>query len=197
MHRIDADFERLQPIAFDQAFEREGVRRRRDEAIEGGKGGGLAGAEKGEQDAALLDDGICSLANVGAEIALGRLGRSLETLALRIEQPAVKRTAQAAVLEPAVSEVSAAVRTMPADETVTSALVFEDHQIFAKQTDRLDRAVAGKLVNERRRLPIAPHQVAGRRALASAGDEIVLFAAEHRASRAGRRAPAWEAMLYD
>ncbi len=43
VHRIDADLERLQPVAIDHALEGEGVRRRRDEAVELRKAGGSPG----------------------------------------------------------------------------------------------------------------------------------------------------------
>jgi hypothetical protein len=57
--------------------------------------------------------------------------------------------------------------------------VLEDHQVFAEQPQRLDRPVAGKLVDQRRRLPVAPHEIAARRAGADAGDEVVLLGAHH------------------
>ncbi len=47
---IDADLQRLQPVAVDHALEGEGVRARRQEAVEVGEGGRLALAEIGEDD---------------------------------------------------------------------------------------------------------------------------------------------------
>ena len=97
-----------------------------------------------------------------------------------VEQPAVEGAAQAAVLEPAVGEIGAAMRAVAADQAVAALLVAEEHEVLAEQPDRLDRAVAGKLVDQRRRLPVAPHQAARRRARPGAGDEIVLLRAQHR-----------------
>ena len=184
VHRIDADLEGLQPVAVDQALEREGMAVGRDEAVEGRQRRRRARAHIGEQDAALLDDRIGLLLDVGAEVAVVRLGRRLEALAVHVEQPAVKRAAQAAILEPAVGEVGAAMRTVAAYQAIAATIVPEDHQILAEQADRFDRPVAVQLRDQGRRLPIAPHQVAGRRARAGARDEIVLFLAQHGGSEA-------------
>jgi hypothetical protein len=59
-------------------------------------------------------------------------------------------------------------------------LVLEDHKVFAEQPHRLYRSVAGKFVDQGGGLPIAPHQVARRRASSGPGDEIVLFRTQHR-----------------
>ncbi len=179
VHRIDADFERLQPVAVDHALEGEGVRRGRDEAVEIRKRRRLARAEISPQDAALLDHRIGFLFDVGAEIAAVRLGRRLQALAGDIEQPAVEGTAQAAVLKPPIGQIGAAMRAVPADQPVAALVVLEDDKVLAEEPHRLDRAVAGKLVDQRRRLPIAPQQRARGRARIGASDKIVLFGAEH------------------
>ena len=62
VRRIDADFERLQPVAVDVALERERIGVGRDEAVDLGKRRRLAFAEIGPEDAALLDHGIGALA---------------------------------------------------------------------------------------------------------------------------------------
>ena len=179
VHRVDADFERLQPVAVDHALEGEGVAVGRDEAIEMRERRRLARPEIGEQDAALLDHRIGFLPDVGAEIAVVRLGRRLQAFAVDVEQPAVKGAAQAAVLQPAIGEIGAAMRAVAADQAVAAFVVLEDHEVFAEQPHRLDRAVAGELIDQRGRLPVAPHQVAGRRAGRGPGDEIVLLRAQH------------------
>ena len=176
---IDADFQRLQPVAVDEALEREGVRGRRDEAVEMRERRRLARAHIGEQDAVLLHHRIGLLADAVAHAAAFRLRRRLQALAADVEQPAVEGAAQAAVLQPAEREIGAAMRAGAADQAVAPLAVLEDHEVLAEQPHRLDRPVAGELVDQRRRLPIAPHQRAGGRAGADAGDEIVLFLAEH------------------
>ena len=169
VHRIDADFERLQPVAIDHALEGEGVGRRRDEAVEIRKCRRLAGAEIGPQDAALLDHRIGFLLEVGAEIAVVGLGRRLQALAVDVEQPAVKCAAQPAVLEPPVGEIGAAMRTMAADQPVAALVVLEGDQVLAEQPHRLDRPVARQFIDQRGRLPVAPHQRAGGSARARCG----------------------------
>src|SRR5204862_8073305 len=116
VRRIDAYFQRLQPVAVPVALEREGVLARRDERVELRKCGCFAFAEIREDDSASLDHRICAQANVLAQAAPGRLGRRLEALAGRIEEPAVKRAAQSSVLEPPVGEIGPAVCTLPLDQ---------------------------------------------------------------------------------
>ena len=65
-----------------------------------------------------------------------RLGRRLQALAGHVEQPAVERAAQAAVLEPAEGQVGAAMRAMAVDQAVAALLVAKQHQILAEQFDR-------------------------------------------------------------
>src|SRR5262249_27101145 len=96
-----------------------------------------------------------------------------------IEQPAVEWTAQAAVLEPPVGKIGAAMRTFAFDQPVAAALVAEQHQVLAQQADRLDRPVARELVDQRGRVPIVPHQSACGRTRAGAGDKVVLLGAQH------------------
>jgi hypothetical protein len=108
---IDAHFERLQPVAIDQALEREGVRGRRDEAIEMRERRRLARPHIGEQDPVLLHHRIGLVLDVLAQAAAFRLRRRVETLAGDVEQPAMERATQAATFEPAESEVGAAMRT--------------------------------------------------------------------------------------
>ena len=57
-----------------------------------------------------------------------------------VEQPAMEGAAQAAVFQPAEREVGAAMRAMPVDQAVAALLVAKQHQVFAEQFDRPDRA---------------------------------------------------------
>ncbi len=179
VRRIDADLERLQPVALDHALERESVAVRRDEAVEVRERRRLARPQIGEQDAALLDHRIGLLLDVGAQVAVVRLGRRLQALAVDVEQPAVKRAAQTAVFQPAVGQVGAAMRTTAADQAVAAFVVLEDHQVLAEQPHRFHRAVARQFVDQRRWLPVVPHQAAGGRAGPGAGDKVVLLLAQH------------------
>src|SRR3954452_7219128 len=116
VRRIDADFQRLQPIAVDVALERKGVAVRCDKAVDLGKCRRFAFAKISPKNAALLDQRIGALPDALAELRAFWLGRRLQALTGRVEQPAVKGAAQAAILEPAKSEVGAAMRAMPFDQ---------------------------------------------------------------------------------
>src|SRR3982074_2722492 len=61
VRRIDPDLERLQPVAADQALEREGMAIGRNEAVDLRKCRRLAFAEPGPENSALLDHGIGAL----------------------------------------------------------------------------------------------------------------------------------------
>ncbi len=65
---IDADLQRLQPVAGHVALECEGVAVRCDEAIDLRKGRRLAFAEIGPEDAAALDHGVRALPDALAEL---------------------------------------------------------------------------------------------------------------------------------
>ena len=140
----------------------------------------LTRSKIGEQNSAFLDHRIRFLSDVGAEIAVVGFGRRLEAFAVDIEQPAVKRAAQAAIFEAAIREVGAAMRTAAADQPVAATLVPEDNQIFPEQPHRLYGPIAGQFVDERRGLPIAPQQASRRSAGTGPGNEIVLLDTQHR-----------------
>jgi hypothetical protein len=178
VRRVDADFERLQPIAIPVALERERIFLRGDEAVEVWKSRRLAGAQIGEQHAALLHHRAGAQANVLAQAAARRLCRGVDALAIGVVQPAVERAAQAGVLESAVGEVRAAMRAMALDQPI-SILRFEKNQIFSEDGHGLDRPLALHLVHHRDRLPIAPKQLPRRRARADAGHQLVLLLADH------------------
>src|SRR5262249_59326829 len=103
----------------------------------------------------------------------------LQAAALDVEQPAVEGAAQSTLLEPAEGEIGAAVRAGALEQAVAAIVVPEQHEVFAEEANGFDRPLARQFVEERRGLPVAPHQLARGRAGAGAGDEIVLLRAQH------------------
>jgi hypothetical protein len=176
---VDAHFERLQPVALEQALEGEGVAVGRDEAVEVGEGRGLALADVREHHAGLLDHRVGRLLDAAAQLAGGGLGRGLQAVALGVEQPAVEGAADAAVFQPAEGEVGAAVRAVAVEHAELAALVAEQDEVLPHELHRLDRARAGQLVGQGHRLPVAAQQLAGGGVGSDAGDEIVLLCADH------------------
>src|SRR5262245_25289112 len=120
MRRVDADLQRLQPVAAPMPLECKGVAVGRDDRVDLGKGGRGAFAEIGPEDAGLLDDGVGALLDALAELRAHGLRRRLDALAGRIEQPAMKRAAQAAMLEPAEGEVGATMCAMAIDQAIAA-----------------------------------------------------------------------------
>src|ERR1700676_3216153 len=123
MRRVDADFQRLQPVAVDMALEGEGVAVGRDKTVDLGKDWRLAFAEIRPEDAALLDHGIGALFDALAELRVLWLGWGLQALTRRVEQPAMESAAQAAVFQPPERQIGAAMRAMPLDQAVAARFV--------------------------------------------------------------------------
>ena len=82
-------------------------------------------------------------------------------------------------LEPAEGEVGAAMRAMAIDQAVAARLVAKQHEVLAEQLDRADRPRALQFVDQRRRLPVTPHQLSAGVFRPGAGDQVVLLLAHH------------------
>src|SRR5262249_55549764 len=160
-------------------FESKGVRIRGDETIEARKLRRPTGPQIGKQNPAALDHRIGLLPDIAAQVAIGRLGRRLQALTLDVEQPTMERAAKAAMFEAPVGKVGTPMRTGAAEESKTSLIVAEDHKLFAKKLDRLNRPVTAQLVEQCRRLPITPQHLSNWLIGANAGDALILFRAEH------------------
>src|SRR3982074_2659788 len=83
----------------------------------------LAFAEPRPEDSAFFDHGISALLDAFAQLRILRLGRRFQALTRRIQQPAVKCAAQAAVFQAAEGKVRAAMCAMALDQAVTSLLI--------------------------------------------------------------------------
>src|SRR5439155_3434203 len=162
MRRVDADLERLQPVAVPVPLERERVLVRRDEAVEARKRRRLAGAEIGEEDAASFRHRIRAQPDVLAHPAAGGLGGRLEAFAAGVVKPAVERAAQTAVLQPAISEVRAAMGAVALEQAV-SILFLEQNQILSEEPHRLQGTRAFQFFGERDGLPVVAQQLSRRR----------------------------------
>src|SRR6185503_13946676 len=139
VRRIDADFERLQPVAIDVALERKSMAVRRDEAVDLWECRRLAFAEISPEDAALLDHGIGALPDALAQLGVLRLSRRFQALAGYIEQPAMEGAAQPDIFQAAEGKVGAAMRAVAVNQAVAALLVAKQHQVFAEQFDRPHR----------------------------------------------------------
>src|SRR5882724_8105229 len=91
----------------------------------------------------------------------------------------MKSTTQPAVFEAAERKIGAAMRAMTLDQAVTSLLVAKQHQIFAEHFDGFYRARPLQLIDQRRRLPVHPHQFPARVRTSGPGHQVVLFLAHH------------------
>jgi hypothetical protein len=91
----------------------------------------------------------------------------------------MEQAAQAAILEPAVGEVGAAVRAVAVEQPVAAALVAEQHEVLAEDAHRLDRALVRQFVDQCHGMPVMPHQGAAPGAGADPRDQFVLLGAHH------------------
>ncbi|MCY1218326.1 hypothetical protein D9M72_302700 [compost metagenome] len=179
MRGIDADLERLQPVALKQPLERERVLVRGNEAVEGRECRRLAFTDKGEQHAAALDDLVGVLADALAQLAASGFRWRFQARAVAIEQPAVERAAQAAVFQAPEAQVRAAVRAVAVEHAVLAVLVAKHDKVLAHQANRAHRALSLELIDQRHRLPVLPQQAATGGIRADARHKFVLFSGHH------------------
>ena len=177
MRRIDDAFEALQPVASLQGAERLTVGFRPDEELEVGNHRRFALAHIGPYRAAFFLHRIGLHRHGIAELAL--LGRLVDALAVHVEQPAVIEAANAAVLDSAIAEIGAAMRAVALDQAKTILVVAEQDQVFAHDADRQGIAARRDFFRRRDGLPIAPQELAARRAGAGARQQIVLCLSQH------------------
>src|SRR5258708_8678404 len=91
----------------------------------------------------------------------------------------MERTAHATAFEAAESEIGAAMRAIAVEQAVAALFVAEQDKVLAEQLDRLDRPLAGEFVDQRRRLPIHPHQLASPPLPPHPGDQVILLFSPH------------------
>jgi hypothetical protein len=184
MRRVDADLERLQPVAMPEPLEGEAVAGGSEEGVERRQSAGRRPlvTEPREQHAGARLQRIAALANALAQLRADRLGGGLEAGAVDAELPAVERAAQAVVFAAAEGQVGAAVRARPIEEAEAAGAVAKEDELLAEDAHRLDRARAGarveariELVEQRDRLPVAAQQRAAGSARADPRDEFVLL----------------------
>ena len=119
------------------------------------------------------------MANIGVKIAVLGLGWLFQTAAGAIEQPAMERTAQPAILDTPVSQIRPAMRTPPPNQRVAIIVFTIKNQILAHEPHRHRRPAGRQLLGQRRRLPIAPQQSTGLRLRRAPGHKLILFGGQH------------------
>ena len=179
VRRINADLQRLQPVALKQALEGKGVRAGGDKAIELRKRRWLAFAQIGKDDAGALYHLVSLLLDGTTQAAAFRLGRGLQAVTTHIKQPAVKRTAQAPVFHPAKGQICATVRAIAVQHAQLALLITKQHKVLPHQAHRTHRALTRQLIGQCHRLPVTAQQLASRRLRADTGYQIILFCADH------------------
>src|SRR5262249_39240836 len=107
-------------------------------------------------------------------------GRQVDAIAVDVELPAMEGAADAALLVAAVVKIGPAVWTVLFDDTDAAVAGAERQKLLAEDRDLPGWSVAlGQLVGEQCRHPEAAQQFAHRRALAAAGQQVVVTLAQH------------------
>src|SRR5262249_55474165 len=96
----------------------------------------LAGTQVGEDDAGLLLAGIGEMADALVKGAADRFTGLLETPPAAVVEPAVVETAQPAVLQSAIAQISPAVRAVQAEESRPPVLGAKKDESLAHHTHR-------------------------------------------------------------
>src|SRR5215470_3089874 len=108
----------------------------------------------------------------------GLLERLLKAAARVVPEPAVVVAAQAAAVDPAIRQVGAAMRAVAVDQAVVPSLVLVENEVLAHEPYGLGGTLV-ELGDGGNRHPVAPEQLAHRRAGADFRQSPVLLLAEH------------------
>src|SRR4029453_12821764 len=135
---------------------------------------------KGPHKTAAFACGIGFLLAIELQPAALGLAGLIKDVALNVELPAVIETAQAALFVAPEGKRGAAVQTALAENAQASLGVAEDDEVFAQHA-RPDGCAAGlgHFLGQAGRQPMAPHDLAHRPVAFDAGEEIVVFPADH------------------
>ncbi len=106
----------------------------------------------------------------------------VDALAGVVELPAVVIAPQAALLDPRVGQVGAAVRAVPIDQSEIARQILEDHEVLAEQANG-SCGLRVELADGAEGHPVVPQQVAHERARADLHERAILFRLEHPLAR--------------
>jgi hypothetical protein len=178
---VEGALARLRPVALLELLRDEAVRRRQQRELDVRQRRLLPGGpEIGPHEVAPLARRIRAGTHLVAEAALGGHRRHVHAAPVHVELPAVVGAAQAALLVPAEEQVGAAVRTHGIQQTHALVGVTERDEVFAEDLHAHGRAVTvGELLGEEDGLPEAAEEIAHRGPGAGAGEDLVVFRAQH------------------
>ncbi len=168
VRRIDAAFERLQPVRLLERFRDVPMRLGGAQQFVVGCGRlEFLGPQVGPHHAAAFASRIGADADLRLEQRVRRFARHVDALAAAIELPAVVHAAHAALFVAAEEHRRAAMRAERVDQADVAVRIAKGDQIFAQQADADRWAVGfGHFRTQERRLPVAAHQIAHRRSRA-------------------------------
>src|SRR3989454_3672106 len=181
MAGIDADLDRLQVVALLPPLGGDAMRRGQMHPLEVRQRRlPRRRAHVGPDDAAQLHARVRLELDALAYAAFLRLGGQVHALAVHVVLPPVVRAAQPALLVAAEPQRHAAMGAELVDQADSSVRIAERDQLLSEQFYANGGAVAlRQLPVEQRGYPIAPEQLAHRRAGARAGQEYIHLLGQH------------------
>src|SRR6266852_2507842 len=181
MARIDAALDRLQVVALLPAFGGDAVRRGQMHPLEVRQRRLFRRrAHVSPDDAAQLHARVRLELDALAYAAFFRLGGQVHALAVHVVLPPVVRAAQPALLVAPEPQRHAAVGAELVDDADAPFAVAERDQLLSEQFHANRRAIAlRQLPVEQRGYPVAPEQLAHRRAGARTGQEYIHLLGQH------------------
>src|SRR6266568_2204764 len=181
MAGIDAALDRLQVVALLPPFGGDAMRRGQMHPLEVRQRRlFLRRPHVGPDDSAQLHARVRLELDALAYSALFRLGGQVHALAVHVVLPPVVRAAQPALLVAAEPERHAAMGAELVDDADAPFAVAERDQVLSQQLHANGGAVAlRQLPVEQRGYPVAPEQLAHRRAGARAGKEYIHLLGQH------------------
>ena len=179
--RIDAAFERLQEIAvFERLRDVAVFGRRAHEFVIGRRRLQFARPQVRPDHPAAFPGRVGVDRDLRLEERVRRLRRHVDAGAVAIELPAVIDAAQSAFFVAAEEHRRAPVRAEGIDQADLALRVAKRDQVLAEQLDAHGRAVGLRhFLDQQRRDPVAPEQVAHRRAGPDAGQAFVILRTQH------------------
>ena len=181
MRRVDLALEHLRPVAINMNLQRRHARirrRRKSGRLEFRHGRQVAHVDP--HKAAGFAHRIGARLDLVVDLGARRLGRHVEAVAVDVEFPAVIEAAQAAFFVAAQHQRGAAVRTVFVQHAKAALGIAECHEVVAERANTHRRAVVlGDFFGKAGRHPVLPHQLAHRRAVLDAAQEIVLLDCQH------------------
>src|SRR5688572_5883170 len=158
---VDVSFIPLEIVAAVEDLRHRSLRLRHGEKFVIRQQGWFTGAHISKNDSAHFLARVRKMADRISLRAAAGLAGLLDHATANVVQPAMIQASQTAVLDPAIAQVGAAMRTMEPQQSRPALVITKEDKLFAHDPDRLRRSAQRQLFGKRHRLPVTAQQFAG------------------------------------